>query len=147
MLKRIDHTTITVRNLKESIAFYTDILGFQVGHEMWISESRLRIVFLRLGDTILELFGVEELKGEMLSDVNEVIGFKHIALLTDSVDREYLRLVDKGVTFRIPPTTVQSVRIAFFKDPDGIDIELIEYEDEKGRDTEDGGKQSVRNFV
>ena len=128
MLKRIDHTTITVRDLRRSVDFYTGLLGFTVDHEMDIPESNLRIVFLRLGDTMLEIFGVPEVRGAVLSDVNEIVGFKHIALLTDDVDKEYRRLQDQGVKFRIPPTTVQSVRIAFFKDPDGVDIELIKYE-------------------
>lgn len=127
MLKRIDHTTITVRDLQRSIAFYTTLLGFEIDWEMWIPESKLKIVFLRLGDTVLELFGVAETKGEMISDVNEVVGYKHICLLADSVDEEYKRLTDAGVRFRISPTNVQTVRIAFFKDPDGMDIELIQH--------------------
>jgi catechol 2,3-dioxygenase-like lactoylglutathione lyase family enzyme len=128
MLRRIDHTTITVRDLDRSVKFYMDLLGFTVDHTMWIPESNLRITFLRLGDTILELFGVGEVRGSVVSDVNEVIGYKHICLLADSVDDEYTRLTRAGVQFRIPPTTVQdAVRVAFFKDPDGMDIELIQY--------------------
>ncbi len=128
MIKRIDHTTITVRNLERSIDFYTRLLGFTRDREMWIPESNLRIVFLRLGDTMLELFGVPEANGEAISNVNAVVGYKHICLLVDSVDEEYQRLAHAGVQFRIPPTTVQdTVRIAFFSDPDGMDIELIEY--------------------
>lgn len=127
MLRRIDHTTITVHDLERSIAFYTGLLGFAVDRRMWIPESQLNIVFLRLGDTLLELFGVPVIRGTALSDVNEVVGYKHIGLHADSVDDEYRRLSEAGVRFRIPPTNVQSVRIAFFQDPDGVDIELIQY--------------------
>ncbi len=128
MIRRIDHTTITVKNLEDSISFYTKHLGFAVDHEMRIPESKLRIVFLRLGDTVLELFGVSEVRGEMISEVNEIVGYKHVCLLADSVDEEYERLSNAGVQFRIKPTNVQDqVRIAFLKDPDGLDIELIEY--------------------
>jgi len=127
MLRRIDHTTITVRDLSHSVEFYTRLLGFAVDHEMWIPESNLRIVFLRLGDTMIELFGVPRTTGAAMSDVNEVVGYKHICLLAESVDDEYRRLSQAGVSFRIPPTTVQDVRIAFCKDPDGMDIELIQY--------------------
>ncbi len=126
MLRRIDHTTITVSDLERSIAFYTGLLGFTVDREMFIPDSALRIVFLRLGDTVLELFGVGRTMGVCLSDVNEVVGYKHICLRADNVDEEYERLSVAGVTFRIPPTDVQTVRIAFFKDPDGVDIELIQ---------------------
>ena len=127
MLKRIDHTTMTVRDLERSVKFYTGLLEFTVDREMWIPESQLKIIFLKLGDTILELFGVREILGEAYSSINEVVGYKHICLLAESVDREFERLSQAGVIFRIPPTTVQNVRIAFFKDPDGMDIELIEY--------------------
>jgi len=128
MIRRIDHTTITVRDLQRSVDFYTTLLGFTIDHEMWIPESQLRIVFLRLGDTILELFGVQDPKGEMVSDVNEIVGYKHICLLVDDVDEEFNRLRDSGAQFRIEPVTVQnSVRVAFLKDPDGMDVELIKY--------------------
>lgn len=126
MIRRIDHTTITVSDLRRSVDFYTGLLGFVVDHEMWIPESRLRIVFLRVGDTILELFGVEKCTGSAISEVNDVIGYKHICLRVDSVDEEYARLHAAGVPFYILPTNVQNVRIAFLKDPDGLAIELIE---------------------
>ena len=126
MIRRIDHTTITVSNLQRSVDFYTGLLGFVIDHEMWIPESSLKIAFLRVGDTILELFGVAEYTGSAISEVNEVIGYKHICLRVDSVDEEYARLHAAGVPFYITPTNVQNVRIAFFKDPDGLAIELIE---------------------
>jgi glyoxylase I family protein len=126
MIRRIDHTTITVSSLRRSVDFYTGLLGFVVDHEMWIPESRLKIVFLRVGDTILELFGVPECSGSALSEANDVIGYKHICLRVDSVDEEYARLHAAGVPFYITPTNVQNVRIAFLKDPDGLAIELIE---------------------
>lgn len=127
MIRRIEHTTITVSDLQRSLDFYTGLLGFRVDREMWIPESQLRIVFLKLGETELELFGVHETTGASISGENEVIGYKHICLLVDSVDEEYARLAKAGVTFRIPPADVQSVRIAFLKDPDGMDIELLQY--------------------
>ena len=127
MIRRIEHTTITVRDIRRSVAFYTGLLGFRVDHEMHLPESHLHIVFLHLGETELELFDVPATRGEALSDVNEVVGYKHICLLVDSVDEEYARLSAAGVAFRSGPATVQHVRLAFLKDPDGLDIELLEY--------------------
>ncbi len=127
MIRRIEHTTITVSDLSRSIDFYTRLLGFRIDREMWIPESQLRIVFLRVGGTELELFGVPQTRGVSMSDVNDVVGYKHICLLVDRVDEEYARLARAGVTFRVSPTDVQGVRIAFLKDPDGMDIELLEY--------------------
>ncbi|MBI4429859.1 MAG: VOC family protein [Ignavibacteriales bacterium] len=128
MISRIDHTTMTVRSLERSVNFYTNLIGFVVDHDMWIPEANLKIVFLRIGDTMLELFGVPKVDGVAISEKNEVVGYKHICLLTDGVDREYERLSQAGVKFHVPPKNVQNVRVAFFKDPDGMDIELIEYQ-------------------
>jgi glyoxylase I family protein len=133
MIRRIEHTTITVTDIRRSVDFYTRLLGFVVDHEMIIPESRLHIVFLRLGNSMLELFDVSEVHGTMISDVNEIVGFKHICLEVDSVDDEYSRLASEGVTFRLQPADVQNVRIAFLKDPDGMDIELLEHLPENHR--------------
>jgi lactoylglutathione lyase len=127
MIRRIDHTTITVSDIGRSVEFYTRLLGFTVDHEMFLPESHLHIVFLRLGDSILELFDVGQVVGTMMSEVNEIVGYKHICLAVDSVDAEFARLVQAGVKFRLEPSDVQHVRIAFLKDPDGLDIELLEY--------------------
>jgi catechol 2,3-dioxygenase-like lactoylglutathione lyase family enzyme len=118
---------MTVSDIRRSVEFYTRLLGFSIDHEMVIPDSRLHIVFLRLGDAILELFDVEHVTGAVMSDVNEVVGYKHICLEVDSVDAEYERLCSAGVTFRMKPADVQHVRVAFLKDPDGMDIELLEY--------------------
>jgi glyoxylase I family protein len=127
MIRRIDHTTITVSDIGRSVDFYTGLLGFTVDHEMVLPESHLHIVFLRLGDSMLELFDVDHVVGTMISNVNEIVGYKHICLEVDSVDAEFARLVQAGVRFRLEPSDVQHVRIAFLTDPDGLDIELLEY--------------------
>jgi catechol 2,3-dioxygenase-like lactoylglutathione lyase family enzyme len=54
------------------------------------------------------------------------VGFPHIALTVDSVDEEHERLTDLGCEFYIQPQTVQGIRCAFFYDPDGNRIEIIE---------------------
>lgn len=127
MIRRIDHTTITVSDLQVSIAFYTGLLGFVANHEMHIPDSGLHIVFLRLGNTVLELFDTGRTGTVVVSETNDDIGYKHICLEVDSVDREYSRLSAAGVRFTSNPHTVQGVRVAFLKDPDGMDVELLEY--------------------
>ena len=43
MFKRIDHVEMTVANPEETIAFYTDVLGFRVSDSV---ESGLSLRFL-----------------------------------------------------------------------------------------------------
>jgi catechol 2,3-dioxygenase-like lactoylglutathione lyase family enzyme len=127
MIRRIDHVSLTVSNLEASTAFYHEHFGFVLDRTMWLPEAALHINFLSLGDTILELFGVPEIRGTMVTDINEIVGYKHIALLVDNVDAEYDRLLRSGLKFHSPPTTVQGERVAFLKDLDGADIELIQH--------------------
>ena len=63
MFNSIDHIEIVTQNMKESVEFYTNILGFKMKSSfkprMRVSSllgSRARIiVYLTLGDTTLEL--------------------------------------------------------------------------------------------
>jgi extradiol dioxygenase family protein len=41
------------------------------------------------------------------------------------VDATYLELRDRGVTFTIEPKSVGDLRVAFFLDPDGNELELF----------------------
>jgi len=80
------------------------------------------LIQLAQKDSIVELLGggkpVEEDRGE--------VGYPHIALQVDSVDEEHARLSALGIGFHIPPQDVQGIRCAFFRDPDGNPIEIIE---------------------
>ncbi|MEZ4555108.1 MAG: VOC family protein [Caldilineaceae bacterium] len=53
----------------------------------------------------------------------------HIKLHVPSTDAAHAELVAKGVTFRDAPRDFKNVRIAFFFDPDGNVLELVEEKD------------------
>jgi catechol 2,3-dioxygenase-like lactoylglutathione lyase family enzyme len=60
MFRRIDHIEVTPADFDRSLAFYTDVLGFAVRKRITVDVLPIRdIVFLELGDTVLELLGVE----------------------------------------------------------------------------------------
>jgi predicted enzyme related to lactoylglutathione lyase len=45
----------------------------------------------------------------------------------DDIDRDYERISKRGVEFTMKPTTAESgMRIAFFADPDGNTLELMQ---------------------
>lgn len=51
----------------------------------------------------------------------------HLALLVEDIDAECERMSKLGVAFDMKPTSVESgLRIAFFKDPDGNAVELMQ---------------------
>lgn len=101
--------------------FYTTVLGFPVvgairGHE---------IVFVDCGSTAIELVGYAE--GAVPSSH---AGWTHLALEVDDIDAAYAELAAAGVPFHHTPTSYPEdepqFRIAFFRDPDGNELELYQ---------------------
>ena len=123
MIKDIDHVAVVTTDVERAAKFYTDALGFREVGRLETSHSGT-LVFLSLGGTMVELFGGG--KPRASGDTGEV-GYRHIALLVDDTDAEYERLKGLGVEFTMEPATVESgLRIAFFKDPDGSPIEIMQ---------------------
>ena len=52
---KLDHIGIAVKNIDEALAFYRDTLGLSSVGEEVIEEQKVKVAFLPLGDTELEL--------------------------------------------------------------------------------------------
>lgn len=124
MFTRIDHVAIAVKDRQKSIDFYEKNFGFQKYYEHDVPgvENLLKVVYLKLGDTVLEFEHWEEGK--------ENKGF-HFCLISNDFDADYQRLVDAFVPVitkpHIPePRTPQEEgwKRVVFEGPDG---ELIEF--------------------
>ncbi|MFB3897862.1 MAG: VOC family protein [bacterium] len=128
MITKIDHTAITTRDLIQSLRFYTEVLGFIETDRLEFPEQQMHLVYVEKNGSKIELFGydrpVETIENK---SNNPVVGFTHLALLVDNLNDTVMELKQKGVKFDIEPTDAKGeVRIAFFKDPDGNVLELIE---------------------
>lgn len=125
---RLDHPAITVKDLKRSIEFYRDILGFEVLGQMVQRNGTFKIVYLQAGDARIELFHFTEKGRDLDPTVTDLdLGFKHLGFRVDDVDAVAAELKAKGVEFTVEPKDSSSggVRLAFFKDPDGNLLEII----------------------
>ncbi len=124
MIKGLDHLALVTTDAERSARFFKDLLGFKETGRLQTSHSGT-IIFISLGDTQLELFGYGDAKASRGED--KAVGFKHLALAVEDIDREYERLKAAGIEFYMVPTTVESgLRIAFFRDPDGNSFELMQ---------------------
>jgi catechol 2,3-dioxygenase-like lactoylglutathione lyase family enzyme len=119
-IARTHHVAITTPDIARLRAFYVGTLGFPVvggfpGHA---------IVFIAAGDTTIELIEEERPAG------GGQRGWNHLAWEVADVDAAYAELSARGVTFRTPPegfpAGAPSMRVAFFEDPDGNLLELIQ---------------------
>ncbi len=124
MIRSIDHVAVVTADVERAAKFYTEVLGFRETLRLETAHSGT-IIFVSLDGCQLELFdgGKTRDPKETINDV----GFKHITLLVDSVDEEYARLKALDVSFYMEPTDVEAgLRLAFFRDPDGNAIELLQ---------------------
>jgi catechol 2,3-dioxygenase-like lactoylglutathione lyase family enzyme len=117
-LQGTHHIALRTPNFAAMEEFYTQVLGFPVT-KRW---DDVTIVFIDIGSTTIELMGRDDASAGALPTG----GWDHIALHVEDVDAAYQELVDKGVRMRSEPKNFQDVRLAFFFDPDGNVLELVE---------------------
>ena len=141
MIRGIHHTAISTGDLERSLAFYRDLLGFELvmdfswpkGNANMNATHRLedtsgRVLLLKTGNAMVELFQYETPTpatrdpGRRLCDH----GITHICLDVDDIDAEYERLAAAGMKFHCPPVDYGTVKTTYGRDPDGNMIELQE---------------------
>lgn len=127
----LDHVAITVADLDRSLAFYQNVLGFKLlGHLDFPGDPRgFTIAYLDTGRGLVEIFSFTQAEALPLGWTadDRQVGMRHFALRVTGLDSIAENLRNAGVTFTMPPTNANGgVRIAFFTDPDGTLIELIE---------------------
>ena len=116
---------IRVKNLQQSIDFYTNLLGMTLVKRHAIAETRGEIAELQSGDDgfILELnyyteaspYSTEYVVGE---------GLDHLAFKVDDIDTALREAEQMGYPLKLDVRTDRS-RWAYIEDPNGIWIELI----------------------
>jgi len=123
VIKGFHHFAVKTTDIERSAQFYRDVLGMREKMRLSFDDGSY-LIMLALGETSVELFG-----GAKPKDPNEdrgEVGYVHLALTVDDVDAEYERIKGLGYSFYIEPKTFENLRVAFFRDPDGIPIELLQ---------------------
>ena len=142
MIRGVHHTAISTGNLERALAFYRDLLGFEVlsefswpvgtevaDHITGLKGSSARAAMLRAGNLMLELFQYETPAPKPGDPVRPVCdhGITHLCLDVTDLDAEYDRLKGAGMSFHCPPQDLgPDVRTTYGRDPDGTVIELQE---------------------
>ena len=158
MFKGQSHVGLTVKNLDESIYFYRDVLGLEIGTEPspWFDHAELgpavgvpgailRQVCLILGDTYVELLeyaAPESPTEEPL--LSHAIGASHLAFEVEDIYEARAYLEERGVTFYSDINVVDEGVLAgwrwvYFADPDGYPLELVQYAYRRPQSETDAG--------
>jgi catechol 2,3-dioxygenase-like lactoylglutathione lyase family enzyme len=125
MFKRIDHVEILPSNFDRSMTFYKDVLEFRLVSRMPVHAGPLKeIVYLQLGDTVIELLHVEN---PAPIPASMTVGYRAIALEVESMEAAITYLRDHGVYVTWGPIDLGVSIRAEITDPDGLAIELREW--------------------
>jgi catechol 2,3-dioxygenase-like lactoylglutathione lyase family enzyme len=117
------HVAIQTANFDAMEAFYTQTLGFPVTRR-WDDAG---IIFIDIGSTTIELIRKADAGPSRGSKTQAPdVGLNHIALLVESTDAAFEEIQARRVSIVSPPADFKDVRIAFFTDPDGNVLELVE---------------------
>ena len=117
-MNQIDHVGLFVKDLAKSIEFYRETLGLQVTNTMNFGESK--IAFLDIGGGLLEL--LERPDATIIPPKGY---WNHTAFKVNDYNKTISKLEKMGLELRKMQVENGS-RIAFFKDLDGHDIEIME---------------------
>ena len=124
-LDKQHHIAVICSDYAKAKEFYIDKLGFTLEKECYrpVQDDYLRM--LRLGETVIELF----VRPDAPARVNnpEAMGLRHLAFQVEDIVPAAAWLNSLGIeTEPIREDPYNGGRFTFFKDPDGLPLELHE---------------------
>jgi catechol 2,3-dioxygenase-like lactoylglutathione lyase family enzyme len=153
LIRAVGAVGMTVGNMERSIAFYSDVLGFERVSEveLWgedyerlqvVFGLRIRVVRMRLGGETIELTEYLTPRGRPIpvDSRSHDRWFQHIAIIVSDIDRAYASLRQHRVEHappapqRLPDWNANAggIRAFYFKDPDGHPLEILWFPVGKG---------------
>ena len=128
MISRVDHVELNARDIAKTVAFYRDVLGFEVTR--WVRAERggrvAEVACLALDDFMIEILRADE------EQVNQrATGLRMLALRVDDMSSTVAALEQQGVRLAGAPNpnplTFHGIR-AEILDPDGVHVELRQWQ-------------------
>ena len=121
----IHHIAIICSDKDSALDFYVSKLGFEIIRENYRPERDDWKIDLRLnGETEIELF---IMKGHPQRPSPESYGLRHLAFKVEDFDLAVKELEAKGIACEpIRLDTFTGGRATFFRDPDGLPLEIHE---------------------
>ena len=124
-LNKQHHIAVISSDWEKAREFYIEKLGFALEKEFFRPAQNDYLRMLRQGDTVIELF----IRPDAPQRVNnpEALGLRHLAFRVADIDPAVAWLNSLGIEtepVRVDP--YNGGRFTFFKDPDGLPLELHE---------------------
>jgi len=131
MIEKIDHIGIAVRSIEKTSELFSNILGLKVVGKEIVEEQKVKVAFLPLGDSELELLESTSPEGPIARFIEKKgEGIQHVAFRVDNIERALEKLKKEGIRLidEKPRYGAGGAKIAFLhpKGTNGILIELSE---------------------
>lgn len=131
MVKKVDHIGVAVNNLEESIKFYEEILGLKLEGIETVEEQKVKVAFLPIGDTEIELLEATTPDSPIAKFIEKKgQGVQHVAFRVDDIEKTLEEMRNLGVKLidEKPRYGAGGARIAFLhpKSTNGLLVELCE---------------------
>ena len=124
-LTKQHHIAIICSDWSKTKEFYIDKLGFEMYREVYRPEVDDYLRMLRQGDTVLEVF-IKPGNPERVNNP-EAKGLRHLAFHVEDIESAVAWLTEMGIeTEPIRVDEFTNKKMTFFKDPDGLPLELHE---------------------
>ena len=130
---KVDHVGIAVNNLEETLKFYEEVLGLKCEGTEVVEEQKVKVAFLPVGDTELELLESTTEDGPIAKFIAKNGGrggIQHVAVRVDNIENAIEEVKAKGYKMidQTPRYGAGNARIAFChpKGTDGVLLELSE---------------------
>ena len=124
-LRGVHHIAIIASDYARSRAFYHEVLGLPILREVYREARDSWKCDLDAGNAQIELFSFPSPPERPTRP--EACGLRHLSFSVDDLNAKIARLLERGVAcepVRVDEYTGQ--RFTFFRDPDGLPLELYE---------------------
>lgn len=126
MFQGIDHVEIIPTDLDRTVAFYRDVLGFELTSRRDMDNPPMtELAYLEQSGTKVELIGVQDPGDPAVEKWSS--GYRMVAIEVEDMEEALDHLADHGYEPTAGPLDLGSTVRAEIEDPDGLPVELREW--------------------
>ncbi|UCH50441.1 MAG: VOC family protein [Chloroflexota bacterium] len=145
MIQRINHVSITVKNLDNVVRWFRDVMGCTniwqpyeykgdfIETVLGIAGANIRVQKVQVQDFVLEFIQYLSPPGKELKGNTNDVGYPHIGFVVDDIAGVYEDMKRKGVRFKSPPRQITDEsnpmvgwKVAFLWGPEDMTLELVQ---------------------
>ena len=125
---KVKYMTMSVRDLEESVAFYRDVMGFREVQRVTFPEGFRDHAGHAKGIVLMES---DLATVELIENDGMPIGLYSMGTDVDNLEEVIAHLAEHGVELTTPVIETSVGHMAFTKDPNGVNICLIEHDKQR----------------